>query len=371
MSSSTSQLAPTLFTPIRVGNMHLQHRIVLAPLTRYRAIDDYVPSDIAVDYYAQRASTPGTLLITEATTIAPRAVGYFNVPGIWNNAQIAAWKKVTDAVHAQKSFLFMQLWAHGRAALPEVLRRDGPYDLVGPSAIPMDDEHQTPRPLTVQEIKEYAQLYAQAAKNAIQAGCDGVEIHAANGYLLDQFLQTKSNQRTDEYGGSIENRIRFACEVVDAIASAIGPESTALRLSPWSIILGMRMPDPIPTFGALMEHLAKHQPRLAYIHLVEPRTTGDEDVVPGTDESNDFARDIWGPRPLLLAGGFTRETAIEEAERGKMNVLVAVGRQFTSNPDLPGRWMRGKELTPYDRSTFYTQGAKGYSDWPFLQNVVA
>ena len=190
MSSEPSE-TPTLFRPLKVGNMRLQHRVVLAPLTRYRASDDYVASDLAVEYYAQRAIMPGTLLITEASFIAAQAGGYHNVPGIWNDKQIAAYKKVrccmvshirreaegvlqvADAVHEKDSFIFMQLWAHGRAAIPEVLQRDSPYDVVGPSAIPMNDKHAIPRPLKVEEIKEYVQLYVQAAKNAIRAGFDG------------------------------------------------------------------------------------------------------------------------------------------------------------------------------------------------------
>ncbi|VDB93769.1 unnamed protein product [Peniophora sp. CBMAI 1063] len=359
---------PTLFTHIQVGNMPLQHRIVLAPLTRFRADDDYVPSEFAAEYYAQRASTPGTLLISEATIIAPEAGGaYTNAPGIWDEKHIEAWRKIADAVHAKGSFLFMQLWAHGRTAHPELLKKIGPYDVTAPSAIPLDEKYATPGPLTVKEIKEFVQLYAQAAKNAVRAGLDGIEIHGANGYLPDQFLQTNTNQRTDEYGGSIENRIRFTCEVVDAIAAAIGPERTALRFSPWSPFNAMRMPDPVPTFSALVNHLAKHQPRLAFLHVVEPRIGAGDDVKAiSENESNGFVRDLWSPRPLVLAGGFTRETALREAERGE-NVLIAMGRYFTSNPDLPRRWVQEAKLTPYDRSTFYTKGAKGYTDWPCSQ----
>ncbi|KZV68721.1 FMN-linked oxidoreductase [Peniophora sp. CONT] len=367
MSSKT----PALFAPISVGDMLLQHRVVLAPLTRFRASDDYVASDLAPEHYAQRARTPGTLLITEATVIAPQAGGgYPNVPGIWNAQQIDACKKIAEAVHAKGSFVFMQLWAIGRTADSAILQKDGPYDVVGPSAIPLDEKHATPRPLNVEEIKQYTEWYAQAARNAIQAGFDGVEIHGANGYLPDQFLQTNSNNRTDEYGGSIKNRIRFTSEVVDAIAAAIGPERTALRISPWSPFQGMRMIDPIPTFSALVKNLIERQPRLAYLHVIEPRISASDDVEPGSaNESNDFLRAIWSPRPLILAGGFNRETALTEADKGEKNVLVGVGRYFTSNPDLPKRWMHGAELTPYDRPTFYTPGPKGYTDWAFSEEM--
>ncbi|VDB93777.1 unnamed protein product [Peniophora sp. CBMAI 1063] len=366
-----SQTVPKLFQPIKVGNVDLKHRIVLAPLTRFRADDNHVHTDLAVEYYAQRASTPGTLLITEATVIAPQAGGYDNAPGIWNDAQIAAWKKITDAVHAKHSYIYVQLWALGRAAYPEVLKKEGPYDVVSASDIPLADaDHpgHTPRPLTVEEIKEYVQLYAQAAKNSLQAGFDGVEIHSSNGYLLDQFIQTNSNKRSDEYGGSIENRLRFVSEVVQAITAVVGDERTGIRLSPWSPFQLMRMPDPIPTFSALIKHLAENHSNLSYVHVVEPRINGITDSeggdIGGSQESNAFIRPLWSPRPLIVAGNFKRESAIDAAE--KENVLVAIGRHFTSNPDLPKRWQVNAELAPYDRKTFYSKGPKGYTDWAFL-----
>ncbi|KZV68719.1 NADH:flavin oxidoreductase/NADH oxidase [Peniophora sp. CONT] len=361
MSSSKNS---ALFKPLRVGNMLLQHRVVLAPMTRFRASDDNVTSDLSAEYYAQRASTPGTLLITEATIIAPQAGGFANVPGIWNEQQIAAYKKVADAVHAKGSFIFLQLWAMGRPANAAILQKDG-YDVVGPSAIPCDDKHPAPRPLAVEEIKEYVQLYAQAAKAALGAGFDGVEIQSANGYLLDQFLQTNSNARTDEYGGSIENRLRFLSEVLDAVTDAIGQERTSLRLSPWSTFWGMRMPDPISTFSALAQLLVARYPRLAYLHVIEPRVLGSQDIAVGDGERNDFIRKIWAPRPIVLAGGFNRELAMSAADSPGETVLTAMGRYFTSNPDLPKRWLRDVALTPYERATFASPGPKGYTDWPF------
>ncbi|KZV72620.1 NADH:flavin oxidoreductase/NADH oxidase [Peniophora sp. CONT] len=361
----TSTETPALFTPIRVGNALLQHRIVLAPLTRFRADDEHIHTEHAIKYYEQRASTPGTLLISEGTFITPQAGGFPNVPGIWNEQQIAAWTKVTEAVHGKGSFIFLQLWALGRAALSAVLEQEGPYEVVGASAIPLDAEHATPRPLTAKDIKEYVQWYAQAAKNAVRAGFDGVEVHSANGYLLDQFVQSNSNQRTDEYGGSIENRIRFTSEVVQAVTSAIGPERTGIRFSPWSPFQGMRMSDPIPTFSALVKHLTAHYPKLAYIHAVEPRDNGITDVAELKEgESNEFIRAIWAPRPLILAGGFTRELALSATERDK-NVLIGMGRYYISNPDLPKRLLHGIALTPYDRNSFFSKGAEGYTDYPF------
>ncbi|KZV76887.1 NADH:flavin oxidoreductase/NADH oxidase [Peniophora sp. CONT] len=365
-----------LFSPIKVGNAKLEHRVVLAPLTRRRADDVHVHTDLAIEYYKQRSSTPGTLLITEATFIAPQAGGYTTVPGVWNEAQVAAWKKIVDAVHANGSTIFLQLWALGRGADAEVLQKEGPYDVVSASDIPIPDrpDRPVPRPLTVDEIKEYVQWYAQAAKNAVEgAGFDGVEIHSANGYLLDQFIQTNSNVRTDEYGGSIENRIRFPLEVVKAVTDAVSPARTAIRFSPWSPFQGMRLDDPIPTFTALIEQLVEHYPNLAYVHVVEPRISGNNDTPDGgAEDSNDFIRKLWAPRPLMLAGGFKRDTALKAASQDadKQNVLVAFGRYFISNPDLPKRLKANVELTHYDRSTFYTSGPHGYTDYPFYDGKI-
>ncbi|KAF8261418.1 hypothetical protein EI94DRAFT_1606897 [Lactarius quietus] len=210
MSSSLS----ALFQPIRVGTSNLQHRVVMAPLTCLRANKDHVHGELAKTYYAQRSSVPGTLLISEATFIAPKAAGYANVPGIWNAKQIVGWKAVMDDVHPNVSYIFLQIWALGRTADPAILKQEGRFDLVAASPIPLpkgrphssDGEEVIPRELTVVELREYAQMHSKAASNAIEAGFDGVEIHTANGYLLDQFLQTVTNERTDEYGGSVNNR---------------------------------------------------------------------------------------------------------------------------------------------------------------------
>ena len=201
----------------------------------------------------------------------------------------------------------------------------------------------------------------------------GVEIHSANGYLLDQFIQSKSNQRTDEYGGSIENRIRFPLEVVKAVTDAVGPGRTAIRFSPWSPFQGMREDEPIPVFTALVEQLVEHHPDLAYLHVVEPRVSGNNDTDQGgKDDSNNFIRKLWAPRPLIRAGGYKRDTALEAAaqDAGSQNVLIAFGRYFISNPDLPKRLKADVELTQYDRSTFYTSGPKGYTDYPFYDGKI-
>ncbi|KAJ7439786.1 hypothetical protein FB451DRAFT_145599 [Mycena latifolia] len=361
-----------LFEPLKVGTVALQHRVVLAPLTRYKATTEHVPYlPLVAEYYAQRASRPGSLLITEATFIAARAGGYAHIPGIWSPAQIEAWKVVTDAVHAKDSFLFMQLWALGRAAeSAQLVSEDPSFPYVSASDVQLTGKDTPPRPLTVPEIKEYVALYAQAAKNAIAAGCDGVEIHNANGYLLDQFLQDVSNKRTDEYGGSIENRARLTLEVVDAVVAAIGAERTAIRFSPWSPFQDMAMADPIPTFAYVIAELAARHPALAYLHLVEPRVNGNatraDDSV-GAHESNAPLHALWAPRPLVRAGGFSRAGALAAAESGD---LVAFGRLYISNPDLPTRLEEDAPLASYDRATFYLVGensARGYTD----QGIVA
>ncbi|OCH85979.1 FMN-linked oxidoreductase [Obba rivulosa] len=359
---------PKLFQPVQVGELTLAHRIVLAPLTRFRANKARVLPDYSAEYYGQRASDPGTLLIAEATPIAPKAVGFLNVPGIWTDEQVTSWKHVTDAVHAKHSFIYLQMWTSGRAAYLEALREEDPsLPYVSASDVKLSTRPIAPRPLTIPEIQDYVQTFARAADIAVnRAGFDGVEIHGANGYLVDQFIQDVTNKRTDEYGGSIENRSRFALEVVDAIVKAIGAKKTAIRLSPWADFQEMRMDDPIPQFSHLVEQLRERHPDLAYIHLVEPRATGDHDREVITGESNDFIREIWGPRPIISAGGFTRETAIELAE--KTGDLVAFGRAFISNPDLPRRLREDIPLAKWDRSTFYTpEDPKGYIDYPFAE----
>ncbi|KAF8963599.1 hypothetical protein BDZ97DRAFT_1661466 [Flammula alnicola] len=365
-----------LFTPIMIGTVKLEHRVVLAPLTRLKATPtDNVPIVSLVKiYYSQRASLPGTLLITESTLISPQAGGRPNTPGIWNQEQMKAWKEIVDSVHAKGSFMFVQLRGMGRAAEFSLLESHG-LQLVGPSPIPITGRN-VPRELTISEIHEYVEWFAQAAKNAIDgAGFDGVELHFANGYLVDQFIQDVSNQRSDEYGGSIERRNKFALDVVDAVVTAIGENRTAVRLSPWSTALDMGMENPIPQFTHLVQSLKNAYPQLAYLHLVEPRISGATDAEEYNDrhtESNDFIRKIWAPRPLITAGGFTRQSAIDRAE--KEGVLIAFGRLYISNPDLPARLKYDIALTPPDRRTFYVPGIQkgtevGYVDYPFAEEL--
>ncbi|KAL7283668.1 hypothetical protein ACG7TL_003104 [Trametes sanguinea] len=361
---------PKLFQPVTVGDMQLAHRVVMAPLTRCRANSRHVHGDLAVEYYAQRASVPGTLLITEATYIAPQTVGHPlgpTIPGIWSDEQISAWKKVVEAVHANASFIYLQIWALGRGAKYDELKKENPdFPYVAPSAIPLKGSKETPRALTIPEIKEYIQLFAKAASNAVHgAGFDGVEIHGANGFLVDEFIQDVSNQRTDEYGGSIENRCRFALEVVDAVSQAVGAKKTAIRLSPWSSFQDMRMEDPIPTFSYLVTRLREQFPDLSYLHVIEPGVGGGSDIGFEKEDSNDFIRHMWFPRPFISAGRYTSETAIQRAE--KTGELIAFGRLFISNPDLPLRLRNNLPLTPWSREVYYLpEDPRGYVDYPFV-----
>ncbi|PSR83728.1 hypothetical protein PHLCEN_2v5627 [Hermanssonia centrifuga] len=368
---------PKLFQPIQVGDVTLAHRVVLAPLTRLRANREHVHGKLAVEYYTQRASIPGTLLISEATFITGQAGGFHHVPGIWSDAQIAAWKSIVDAVHAQGSFIYLQLWALGRCADVQALADEG-YEYVAPAALGVPGKEVVPRALTLEEINGYIASYAKAAANAVHgAGFDGVEVHGANGYLIDQFIQDVSNNRVDEYGGSIENRCRFALEVINAISEVIGDEKIGLRLSPWGRTTGMRMEDPVPAFAYLATELVKQHPSMAYLHLVEPRVSGytDREVLAGeaSTQSNDFLRDIWRPRPFISAGGYYRELALENAE--KKGDLIAFGRSYIGNltndpqPDLPLRLQKNIALTKGNRETYYTpESAVGYTDYPFAES---
>jgi NADPH2 dehydrogenase len=356
---------PTLFTPLKLGQLSLSHRIAMAPLTRYRANSAHVHTPLATEYYSQRASVPGTLLLTEATFISPRASGGANVPGIYNAEQIKAWKEVTDAVHKKGSYIFCQLWALGRTATPEIVRKEaGERWFTSSSAVPMAAGGEPPRPLEEDEIWGIIGDYAQAAKNAIEAGFDGVEIHGANGYLIDQFTQDVVNKRTDAWGGSVEKRSRFGIEVAKAVVAAVGKGKVGMRLSPFSTFQGMKVAKPEEQFGHLIK--AVKEVGLAYLHLVESRVTGNADVEP-TDKV-DFALEIWdNVTPVLLAGGFKPDSAVKEVEEYKdYDIVIVFGRYYISNPDLPFRLQNGIAFSPYDRSTFYTpENPRGYIDQPF------
>ncbi|KAK7606494.1 hypothetical protein JOL62DRAFT_587022 [Phyllosticta paracitricarpa] len=375
-----------LFAPLKVGSTQLDHRVVMAPLTRFRATNDNVPTDVMTQYYAQRAIVPGTLLISEATFISARAGGYANIPGLWTEQQLAGWKKITDAVHAKGSKIYVQLWNLGRAAWPDPEGSGGAVkneefdfknNFVSASDVPMAKGLPAPRPMTEEEIWTTIGDYATAAKNAVEkGGFDGVEIHGAHGYLIDQFTQDVCNKRTDQWGGSIENRARFAVEVSRAVAKAVGAERTGIRLSPWSNFQGMRMSDPIPQFSYLIGQLRALD--LAFLHLVEPRVAGVIDRDP-QNESLDFALQSWGrDKPVLIAGGFTTELAIKAVEEKYKDhdVAVVFGRRFISTPDLVYRVKKGIPFNDYDRFTFYINQKAGdnpepgYIDYPYSDEFI-
>lgn len=359
-----------LFKPLKLGNVTLNNRIAMAPLTRFRADDAHVPLPLVHEYYGQRASVPGTLLITEATFISHENGGYASVPGIYTQDQINGWKKVTDAVHAKGSYIYLQLWALGRVANKAQAEKEG-IAVKTSSAVQLDEDHPMPEEMTVDEIKRTIGNYAQAAKNAIEAGFDGVEIHGANGYLVDQFIQDNVNKRTDSYGGSIENRSRFAVEVAQAVVDAVGAERTGIRLSPFSSFQGMKMEDSkiIPQFSDVISKLSKLN--LGYVHLVESRVSGNADIE--SQYKLDPLFKLW-PGTLLVAGGFKPDSAkrlVDEELAERDNVIVVFGRYFISTPDLVFRLQKGIELNDYNRDTFYNAGSPlGYIDYPFSKEFI-
>ncbi|RFU25200.1 hypothetical protein B7463_g11136, partial [Scytalidium lignicola] len=355
-----------LFKPMKVGNVEVNHRIGLAPMSRHRASDDHVPTTLMKEYYNQRAAVPGTLLFTDGNIVSPAAGGLSNSPGIWNARQIVSWREITDEVHRKGCFIFCQLLAIGRVADPKAIEKEG-LALIGPSAVPKEGSP-IPKAMTIGEIKQMVQDFVKAAKNAIEAGFDGVEFDGDNGLLIDQFTQDVSNQRDDEYGGSIENRSRFTYEIARAVADAIGPERVGHRMSPWSRFNSMRMKDPIPQFTDIINKL--NEIGIAYIHLIESRISGDT-LVDGT-EKLDFAYNTWNG-PFLIAGGYTAETARKLVEdHPDKEIMVTFGRSFIANPDLVFRIREGLEFNHYNRPTFYTaKEPKGYIDYLFSKEYLA
>jgi N-ethylmaleimide reductase len=358
-----------LFTPVRLGALNLDHRIVMAPLTRLRSAQPGdVPQPMNARYYAQRAN-PGGLLITEATDIAASAHGYPGAPGIYSAAQIDGWKAVTDAVHAKGARIVVQLWHTGRVSHSSM--RGGALP-VAPSAVAAPGQHwdasfapadfEVPRALDIAEIPGIVADFRQAVINAKAAGFDGVEIHGANGYLINQFLEDGVNLRTDRYGGSIENRARFLFEVVDAAAAAWSADRIGVRLSPGGVVHGMK--DSNPT--ALYDHVAASlKPRgLAYLHIVEPRSSDPQGSGQATSEVSARLRGLFGGG-VIAATGFDHASAQAAVARGDADA-VAFGRFYIANPDLVERFRVGAALNPYDRSTFYGGTEKGYTDYPTL-----
>ena len=354
---------PDLFDPLRIKSWDLPHRLVMAPLTRSRATEGMVPGDLAVEYYAQRASAG--LIITEGTQPSAVGQGYLNTPGIHTPEQIAGWRRVADAVHARGGRIVVQLMHAGRISHAD--NKEG-LETVAPSALSAPNEMFTadgmkpfpvPRELATDEIPGIVEEFVHAARSAVEAGLDGVEVHAANGYLLHQFLAPGSNERTDEYGGSPANRARLAVEVTRAIADAIGPDRVGIRISPAHNVQGATETDPADveaTYAALIEGIAPLG--IAYLSVLAD---------PSLDLVQRLRKDFGGT--LIANDGFGQVTTRESAQAlldDDLADAVAVGRLYIANPDLPQRWQSGADLNEPDPSTFYGGGAEGYTDYPSL-----
>ncbi|MGD1149417.1 MAG: alkene reductase [Thermoanaerobaculaceae bacterium] len=354
----------SLFAPTKLGSLPLRNRIVMAPMTRSRAIDANTPNDLMAEYYGQRAGAG--LIVTEGTSPSPNGTGYPRIPGIWSQAQVAGWRKTTDAVHAHGGRIFVQLMHTGRVGHP--LNLPAGAEVLAPSAVAAEGEmytdakglqlHPVPRAMTDAEVRAAVQEFVHASRNAIAAGFDGVELHGANGYLIEQFLSPQTNQRSDAWGGSVEKRQRFALEVAKAVVAAIGGEKVGIRLSPYGANAGMKpYPGIEETYTTLVPRLASAG--IQYVHLVDHSAMG-APAVP--EELKRAVRRTW-PRTFILAGGFDRAMAEVALNEGRGD-LIAFGRQFLANPDLVTRLERELPLNAPDFATFYTPGPKGYTDYP-------
>lgn len=359
----------TILDSIKLGKLQLPNRMVMAPMTRGRAEDGAVPSALMAEYYAARADAG--LIISEATAISPQGYGWNNAPGIWSDEQSKGWWKVTDAVHQRSGRIFLQLWHMGRVSHPDFLGGEQP---VGPSALAAKGESHTPhgtkpyvvpRALSVEEIKGLIDDYANAAQRAIHAGFDGVEVHGANGYLIDQFIRDGSNQRTDNYGGDTDNRLRFLIEVTQAVIAKIGADRVGVRLSPTGQYNDMHDSDPVITFSRAAKLLSPFG--LAYLHTMEalpghPFASEAERVTP-------HIRQIYNGL-LITNGGYDVELANEALKKNEADA-IAFGVPFLANPDLVHRFQHKLPLNEPDFATFYTKGAKGYTDYPTYHQQIA
>lgn len=355
-----------LLSPFEIGPYRLRNRMVMAPLTRSRAGGDGVPTEMNVLYYRQRASAG--LIVSEATIISPQGRGFTSTPGVYSRAQVEGWRLITGAVHAEGGRIFAQLWHVGRQSHTEL--QPGGEAPVAPSAIPAIGQCRTPsglkdfsepRALEIDEIAAIVADYRDAAANALAAGFDGVELHAANGYLVDQFLQDGSNTREDAYGGPLGNRARFLFEALDALVDVWGAGRVGIRLSPHNTHGWISDSDP----WRLHEYLARRLSgrSLAYLHVTEPRTLPGGFVRDGeTANAAPRLRPLFDG-PYIAAGGFERDSAEALIREGEAD-LIAFGRHFLANPDLPERFERGLPLNVYERDTFYTPGPRGYVDYP-------
>lgn len=363
-----------LLSPLSLGPYVLRNRIVMAPLTRTRADEGNVPSAMAIEYYRQRASAG--LIISEGTPVSPFGHGYRGTPGIHTEQQRDAWKPITHAVHAQGGLIFQQIWHVGRLSHQDL--QPGGVLPIAPSAIRPSGDALTwdgpkarpvPHALDATEIPDVIEEFRRGAQFALEAGFDGVEVHGANGYLPDQFLNSGSNHRTDAWGGSVENRARFLLAVTDAVISVWGEDRVGVRLSPTNEHGDIRDDNRWETYSYAVREVNKRKP--AYIHLVSPRVSGNLDVQPELDLGPDRFRPlITGGTRLIAAGGYKPADAEALLQRGDADA-VAFGRLFIANPDLPRRIELGASLNAYDRSTFYTRAAEGYTDYPTLEQAEA
>lgn len=352
-----------LFDKVTLGPSQLQNHLVMAPMTRSRATDN-VPNELMAEYYAQRASAG--LIITEGTSPSPNGLGYPRIPGIFSPTQVEGWKQITNAAHEGGARIFVQLMHTGRISHP--LNLPAGARVVAPSAVAASEQMYTDaegmQPLPVPEAMSAADIAAtitefrQAAENAIAAGFDGVELHSANGYLLEQFIRPNTNLRDDAYGGDIQGRSRFILEVVDEVSDAIGKDRVGIRLSPFGVFNDMPMYDSMAADYAFIAEQLEHK-GILYIHLVDHSAMGQPEVPDSIKTA--FRKSFSGS--LILSGGYDAEHAEQDLSESKAD-LIAVGRPFLANPDLPLRWQRGIDLNEPDYDTFYTPGPKGYTDYP-------
>jgi N-ethylmaleimide reductase len=358
--------------------MKLKHRVVMAPLTRSRSIQpNSIPGDLMAEYYAQRASDGG-FIIGEATNISITSRGWLGAPGLYSDEQVKGWKKIVDGVHSKGGHMFAQLWHTGRSSHVDMTGGETPVSASVNPEYWQEADHliSTPRgwvlpsphrALSITEIAGIVEDYRKAAQRAMDAGFEGVELHAANGYLMDQFLQDGSNKRTDEYGGPIENRARFLFEVVASLVSVWGRDRVAVRIGPSGTWNGMSDSNPEALFTHVADKL--NQFGLAYLHIIEPRVKGNVVIHEGQSPvASERLRKVFKGK-IVAAGGFEPDTAKAIVEKGDADA-VTFGRYFLSNPDLPLRIREGLPLNPYDRDTFYTFDARGYTDYPFYEEKV-
>ncbi|WP_432799198.1 alkene reductase [Poriferisphaera sp. WC338] len=356
---------PDLFSPIEIGGCQLPSRIIMAPMTRGRAEDDYSPNEMMAEYYAQRASAG--LIISEATCISQQGYGWAHAPGVFTDHHEAGWKRVAEKVHRAGGRFFLQLWHMGRVVIPDFIDGGQP---VSSSAVKAEGvmrnlegekkPYVTPKPLTIDEIELVVEDYKNAAIRAISAGCDGVELHAANGYLVDQFLRDGVNQRTDEYGGSIPNRTRFLIEIVEALIDVVGSSKVGVRLSPTNAYNDMCDSNPEPLFKHVAESLASLG--IAYVHVIEPKPDSGHFLAADHTMVTPIIRKAFSG-VLIHNGGYTYESAQQAIQNGDADA-IAFGLPFIANPDLPSRFKNNQQLSKPNTHLIYTHGAEGYIDYP-------